>query len=109
MAQVVINGQTYEIPDGATVSVNAYGKVIVNGAEYSAEEGSTKIEVRVLGAVGKVTAERGSIIVHGEVGEVVAGGSVDCGRVKGNIQAGGSVKASSVGGSIQSGGSVRIG
>ena len=111
MSTVNINGKTFDIPSGASVSVIG-DKIYVNNVEYN-ESLSTKlgnIEITINGDVGDIKLDRGSAKISGNVGgSIDAGGSVTCNNISGNIDAGGSVKANSINcEKINAGGSVRV-
>lgn len=109
MSRVVLNGQSFDIPDGANVSIQN-NVVYVDGKRYFADK-TLKLDTLVFeGPVGAVKVDQGSVTVSGSVeGDVAAGGSVSAGTVGGNIKAGGSVSCGRVGGTVKAGGSVSCG
>ena len=100
-----INGKTYNIPDGANVSV-VNNVVLVDGKRIPTDD--VKIsDIVIEGNTGPVRSD-GSVTVNGSVnGSVSAGGSVKCENIHGEVKTGGSVHATSIVGSVSAGGSVK--
>lgn len=111
MATVTVNGQRFEVPDGANISVNngqinvTSGDMIGNVTTYSQ---GTKIMIE--GNPGDVRTDTASIVVKGNVkGNVNAGTSVSCGSVGNSVSAGSSVSCDDVGCNVSAGSSVTCG
>ena len=103
ITKITINGKTFEVPDGADVSVVG-NQVLVAGKEVAAAPADLKLEI--VGIISNLQTNR-SVHVSGNVGgNVDAGGSVTCGNVGGKVDAGGSVNCGDVGGYVDAGGSV---
>lgn len=107
MSKVQIGGKTYNIRDGANVSV-INNRVIVDGQELPSD--NVRIETVVIeGNTGPVRVD-GSLTVQGSItGDVNVGGSCTVRDVTGDVKAGGSIHAQSVAGSAKAGGSVHAG
>ena len=107
MGVMNINGRTYDVPNGASVSV-VNGAVTIGGVAMDSYPKSAQVVVTVTGDVGSLDAD-GSVTVAGMVkGDVTAGGSLTVGgSVGGSVAAGGSVRCGDVRGSVSAGGSVR--
>jgi len=105
MTKITVNGKSYDIPAGCSVSV-------VNNAVYVDGELVQRTDsdgVYITGNVEILTTDKGSITVTGEVGTIKAGGSVSAGDVRGDVEAGGSVSCGSVAGDVKAGGSISYG
>ena len=109
MGTMSINGRTYDVPSGASVSV-VNGVVTIGGVAVDSYPRSAQVVVNVTGDVGSLDAD-GSVTVAGGVkGDATAGGSLTVGAgVGGGVAAGGSVRCGDVRGSVSAGGSVRRG
>lgn len=120
MAKITVNGSTFEVPDGASVSINN-GSIVVNGGNLTSYSRNGNVQIDIQGNVGDLTTEGsvkvsgnsgaikadGSVTVGGAVaGSVKADGSVTCKDVQGDLKAGGSVSCGNVGGSVKAGGSI---
>ena len=106
MAIININGNTIEIPDGASINI-CNNSVIVNGNSVASYNSNTP-KIEITGNVGSLKCS-GSATVSGNVeGNVDAGGSVTCNDVHGDVDAGGSVRCGNVSGDVDAGGSVHM-
>ncbi len=122
--QININGSSFNVPDGSSVSV-VNGVLTVNGSP-SGVEFTNELRIEVIGGLASLRADRGSVTVNGSVhgnvdaggsatisgdvtGKVNSGGSLTCGNIGGNANAGGSMRCGTVSGNINAGGSVRHG
>jgi hypothetical protein len=109
-ARVTINGQTYEAPAGASLSV-INGVIYVDGKKVEDIDNIPQpIKIEVDGPIGNVEVH-GSLDLEGNVeGDVYATGNVSCSEVQGDVEAGGNV---SVGGNaglnVDAGGNVSVG
>lgn len=112
MNKVIINGKSYEIPNGSVSIIN--NKIYVDGKEFTEgmEKDSKIVDIIVHGNVYQIDCQEsvevkgnaniincgGSCSVNKDVvGDVKAGGSVKCNNVKGSVRAGGTVKCKSIG------------
>jgi len=105
MTKITVNGKSYDIPAGCSVSV-------VNNAVYVDGElvqRSDSDGIFITGNVDTLTVDKGSVTVTGEVGDIQAGGSVSAGDVRGDVKAGGSVSCGAVAGDVKAGGSISYG
>lgn len=107
MNKVIINGKSYEIPNGGVSIIN--NKIYVDGKEFT--EGMKKdckiVNVDIYGNVEQINCES-SVTVNGNVCNINCGGSCEVKRdVFGDIRSGGSVSCKNVKGSVNAGGSVR--
>lgn len=107
MNKMTINGVSYEVPQGASLSINN-GIVKVNGQVITSGL-SGVVELKVEGDIGQLRTDA-SVSMNGDVlGDIDAGGSVSIkGNVKGNVDAGGSVSCGNVGGDVDAGGSISM-
>ena len=103
---ITINGKTISIDGGGSICV-LNNRIYVNGKEVAA---SAKVDqVVITGNCGDVKADC-SVTVHGAVlGDVHAGGCVNCNDVRGDVNAGGSVNCDDVGGDVSARGNVNCG
>lgn len=108
--QVQINGNSFEVPDGSSISI-INNILYVDGKEYTGEGYESKeFKIEIWGGVAKIEAERGNVAVYGDCGSIKAGGSVTVGRNSGSIDAKGSVKiGENVSGNVTAAGSVNCG
>jgi hypothetical protein len=108
MSKMNVNGKSYDIPNGASVSINN-GTVIVNGVDITgklAKSKYTSINVTIEGDVNRIDCN-GSVDVKGNTGNIDCGGNCSVGgNVSGSIDCGGSCNCGNVGGNIDAGGSV---
>ena len=122
--QVQVNGQTYNIPNGANISI-INNVLYIDGKKYEGDGYEEKhFKIEITGGVANVKVERGDVTVNGDVsggadvggninvsgkvdGKVDAGGNVTCGDVKGDVDAGGNVKCGNIVGDVDAGGNVR--
>lgn len=104
MNNITINGRSFSVKGNNISVIN--NRVIVDGVVI--EDGlSGIVEVKFEGDIASLRCD-GSATINGNVmGNVDAGGSVDCGDVGRNVDASGSVRCGNVGGDIDAGGSVR--
>ena len=103
MGFINFNGQTFK---GSNITING-SQIIIDGV-VQGEGLSGIVELKVKGDV-NIVKSSASVSVKGDVlGDVDAGGSVNCGKVSGDVDAGGSVNCGSVGGSVDAGGSVSM-
>jgi len=106
--RVVINGQSYDIPDNCDVSI-INGVVYVNNQPYAPNDSQNRLQnvISFEGSVGSIVVDHGSVQIHGPVnGSINAGGNVSAGKVTGNVKAGGNVSCADVMGDVKAGGSV---
>lgn len=103
MSRVTVNGQSFDVPDGAQVVVRG-NAVSVSGRVLAANLSGV---VRVEWQGSLATLQSDASVTCGDVaGGVDAGGSVQCRDVRGSVSAGGSVQCGAVGGAVRAGGSV---
>lgn len=122
--KIVVNGTTVEVPDGSSVSL-VDGRLIVNDKNTDIKL-TNDMKIEVIGGLINLKAERGSVVVHGDVtgyvdaagnvevkgsvgGKVDASGSVTCGNVQGDVDAGGNVMCGKVNGDVDAGGNIVTG
>ena len=122
MGKMNVNGVTYDVPPGASVSV-VNGVVTINGQPATTYPQPANLIINITGDVGQIEAAGsvnvsgnsgnvradGSVTVKGSTSYIMAGGSIECGDVSGDASAGGSVRCGKVGGGVRAGGSVRHG
>ena len=111
MSRVVINGVSFDIPDGENISVIG-NKILVDGKAFipGKETGDFKtIKFEWDGPLASLTVEGYSSVHCQDVGSVKAGGSVQCRDVKGKVDAGGSVTSGNITGNVDAGGRVSCG
>ena len=102
--RITINGITIECSSGNIDISN--GKVTVDGKAMQDIKASDPTRVVITGSVNSLSTT-GNVEVRGNVlGNIDAGGSVQCDNVGGDIDAGGSVQCDDVDGDIDAGGSV---
>jgi len=102
--RITINGITVECPAG-NISI-ANGTISVDGKAMQDIPASDPTRVVITGSVNSLSTT-GNVEVRGNVlGNIDAGGSVQCDNVGGDIDAGGSVQCDDVDGDIDAGGSV---
>lgn len=119
MGKVTINGNTFEVPDGESVSVSGDGIVIINGERIESEETASKINIVFEGVVGKVNIEKcdaayfkkgilGDVSVKGDAsfGEGTIKGDLKANNINGNVEAN-NVKCSNVYGHVTAQNDVR--
>src|SRR4051794_2303956 len=107
--RVCVNGETIDVPDGASISVDN-GVVTVTGRDgvQTLESDATKIVIH--GNPGDVYAAKASIEVRGTVsGNVTASGNVNCDDVRGSVYAGGNVNCDDVRNGVTAKGAVNCG
>jgi hypothetical protein len=107
MSKVVVNGKTFEIPNGASVSV-INNNVYVNNELWTGIEATGPVKLIIDGDIGTIMTE-GSAEINGTVnGHVDVGGSlkISNGEIHGNVHAGGSIKCEKITGGVVAGGSV---
>lgn len=109
MGKVNVNGKSYDIPNGASVSINN-NQIIVNGVDITngdlAGNKFVNIHVTIEGDVNRIDCG-GSVEVKGNAGNIDCGGSCTVGgNVYGSIDCGGSCHCGHVSGDIDAGGSV---
>lgn len=103
---ITINGKTYR--GGNNISI-VNGKVTIDGIPQDGEPLTGVVEVKVEGNLTSLRTDA-SVTVKGDVlGDVDAGGSVQCGAVGGEVDAGGSINCGAVNGDVDAGGSVNCG
>lgn len=83
MATIKINGTTYTVPDGASVSIHN-GSVVINGSSIMTGL-SGNVHVEWHGDLAKLDCQ--SCTIHGNVAGNVDAQSVKCGNVGGDIDA----------------------
>lgn len=102
---IKINGVTYE---GNSVSI-INGKVIIDGVCQVTDKLTGVVKIEVTGNLTSLETDA-PVTVHGNVlGNVKAGGSVQCNDVGNNVDSGGSCNCGDVGGDVDAGGSVNCG
>jgi hypothetical protein len=107
MSKVVVNGKTFEIPNGVSVSI-VNNKVYINNELWTDIEATGPVKLIVDGDIGTIMTE-GSAEINGTVnGHVDVGGSLKVynGGIQGNVHVGGSVKCEKITGGVVAGGSV---
>lgn len=107
MNKVVINGKSYEVPNG---NISIIGnKIYVDGKEFTEEmeKDSKIVDVIVYGNVSKIDCQ-GSVEVKGNAENINCGGSCSVNKdVAGDVSAGGSVRCNNVKGTVRAGGTVK--
>lgn len=106
MAEININGKTFSVSNGASITVRN-NRVVVGGKDITdsvtISDGVLRIEV----AGPLLNLETDASVTCGAVqGNVSAGGSINCDNIEGNVTAGGSVNCGNIGGSATAGGSI---
>lgn len=109
MSTVTINGQTFTVPNGCSVSIND-GVIFVDGKEWKDGKICGKlsgvVRVELSGDIQSVKTDA-SLVVNGDVkGSANSGGSMQCGHIGGNANSGGSMQCGHVGGNVCAGGSI---
>lgn len=108
MVTIKINGKTFSSPTGGSVNI-INGRIIIDGVLQEGEKLSGVVRVEISGGLTNLKTDA-DVVVNGDVlGNVDAGGSIQCGAVGKNVDAGGSVQAGAVTGDIDAGGSVNCG
>jgi len=119
--KIIVNGTTVEVPDGSSVSL-VDGKLIVNDKGTDIKL-TNDMKIEVIGGLINLKAERGSVVVKGDVqgyvdaagnvevtgnvgGKVDSSGNVTCGNVQGDVDAGGNVTCGKISGDVDAGGNV---
>lgn len=107
--KVSVNGETIEVPDGASINLDNGVVTITSGGDVrQLTSDATKIVIQ--GNTGNIYASQASIEVRGNVtGSVIAGGNVNCDGVGGGVYAGGSVNCDDVRNGVAAKGSVNCG
>jgi hypothetical protein len=107
MGVVIVNGNSIEVPDGASISV-VNGTVYIDGNQVGSAV-NNQIKIKVEGTLASLTVDRGSVECQNVEGNVKCGGSATAANVGGKVDAGGSVQCGDVGGDVDAGGSVQCG
>lgn len=110
MGVVVINGNSYEVPDGSNISV-INNQVLVDGKLLSNETSELQgiVEVKVTGDLNMIKCQY-DLKVFGNVAKsVTAGRDVSCKDVGGNVNAGRDVDAGKIEGTVVAGRDVTLG
>lgn len=108
MGHVNINGKSYNIPDGKSISV-VDNRLYVDGVPYGESLPSPRVEIVWTGPLASLSVDNGSVECGAVEGDVRAKGSVNSGKVNGSVIAGGSVKCDDVAGDVKAGGSISCG
>ena len=99
MAEMIINGKNFRVPDGASVSI-LNGKVIVDGAIIEYESSSKILNIVINGTIEKVETTSADMTINGNVfsaktksGDISVNGDVvgDISAVSGYINISGEV------------------
>jgi hypothetical protein len=102
---VTINGKTYH---GNSVSI-INGVVTIDGVRQTGEPLSGVVKVEITGNLTSLRTDANVIMAGNVLGDVDAGGSVQCDAVGKSVDAGGSVQCNDVEGDVDAGGSVTCG
>jgi hypothetical protein len=110
MSQVTINGKTFNIPNGSSISVIG-DTITVDGKPFVPDEDTgplRDLEIKWDGPLASLKVQGSNVkVTCGDVqGDVNAAGSVDCGAVEGSVDCGGSINCGDVGKNVDAGGSV---
>lgn len=108
MSTMRINGKTYNIPNGKSISM-INGSVYVDGKLLTdAPDLSGVLEIKWDGELASLTTDL-SVSCDNVSGDVHAGQHVTCGRVEGSVNANGHVTCGRVVGDVKAGGHVTHG
>lgn len=108
MVTIKINGKTFNSKEGGSISI-VNGQVTIDGVIQTGDKLSGVVKVEISGGLSNLKTDA-DVVVNGDVlGNVDAGGSVQCGAVGKSVDAGGSVQAGAVNGDVDAGGSVHCG
>lgn len=96
MNTINVNGKSYNIPNGASVSIDN-NVIRVNGKVLS--DYGTSIErnivITVNGNINSLDCG-GSVVVNGDVGDADVAGSLECHDIKGNVDCAGSIRCNKI-------------
>lgn len=105
MGTIRVNGETFDIPNGASINVRN-GEISINGKKWEMGDDIRIGDVVIEGNVGEIRSEA-SVAVDGDVsGPVRAQGSISANNISGDVDAGGSVNAHDISGKVCAGGDV---
>lgn len=109
MQRVTVNGNTYEVEDGASISV-INGRVVINnrnaGQVASVGIDSPQLKITVEGGLLSLSVDRGDVTVNGNCGDIQCGGDVGVTGNSGKVNCGGDITCGDVGGDVKCGGDV---
>lgn len=104
--KTIINGISYDVPRGASITVNN-GKVIINGKDVSNDFADAKeINITIQGYVESIEANN-NILIEGNVGVAKSGNNLSVsGDILGSASAGNNIKANDIHGSANAGNNI---
>jgi lipopolysaccharide export system protein LptA len=84
--RITVNGTTFDVPDGSSVSV-INGQVVVGGRTMSSVPPAAPVYITVDGTCGSIQTQSGDVTVTGDVNGSVStmSGGVSCGKVGGSV------------------------